>query len=229
MIEHWRTNSVTNGCIIWQLNDSWPVSSWSIFDYDIKPKLSYYLVKSAFQKELLYFKKYSNKVVLNLSGSKLKQESREVKIYIWDYQNNKSENILIKLNSLKKNSNRIIDFYKKDLENKIVVCSLFNKNSEIISRAMYTSEEWKYVKLPDSELKTEIVITDTENYVELSSETLTLFLYLIHPDYIFSKNGFSLLPGEKEKIKINLIKIGRIKFNKTDLKIYCLNDYLGSK
>ncbi len=227
MIEHWRTNSVTNGCIIWQLNDCWPVSSWSIIDYDIKPKLSYYFVKSAFQSELLYFQKSSKKVVLNLNNGNLKHELRKVKIYLWDYKSNETENIIINLNSKKRISNGIIDFYEEDLENKIVVCSLFDKNDEMISRTVLACEEWKYIKLPVAELKAEVVITGAESYIEVSSTSLTLFIYLTHPDYIFLINGFNLLPGER--IKINLIKTGKSEFRKTDMKMYCLNDYLESR
>ncbi|KZT22841.1 glycoside hydrolase family 2 protein [Neolentinus lepideus HHB14362 ss-1] len=32
------------GAIVWQLNDSWPVTSWAIADYFIRPKPSYYMI-----------------------------------------------------------------------------------------------------------------------------------------------------------------------------------------
>ena len=171
--------------------------------------------------------KSSKKVVLNLNNGNLKHELRKVKIYLWDYKSNETENIIINLNSKKRISNGIIDFYEEDLENKIVVCSLFDKNDEMISRTVLACEEWKYIKLPVAELKAEVVITGAESYIEVSSTSLTLFIYLTHPDYIFLINGFNLLPGER--IKINLIKTGKSEFRKTDMKMYCLNDYLESR
>ena len=33
------------GALVWQLNDCWPVTSWSICDYYLRPKHSYYTVK----------------------------------------------------------------------------------------------------------------------------------------------------------------------------------------
>jgi beta-mannosidase len=33
------------GALIWQLNDCWPATSWSIVDYYLRPKLAYYMVK----------------------------------------------------------------------------------------------------------------------------------------------------------------------------------------
>ena len=36
------------GSLLWQLNDCWPVTSWSIIDYYGKPKAAWYAVKNAF-------------------------------------------------------------------------------------------------------------------------------------------------------------------------------------
>ena len=33
------------GALVWQMNDCWPCTSWSIADYELRPKLSYYAVK----------------------------------------------------------------------------------------------------------------------------------------------------------------------------------------
>ncbi|KAL7791746.1 glycoside hydrolase family 2 protein [Trichoderma afarasin] len=35
----------TSGALLWQLNDCWPVTSWAIVDYYLRPKLAYYTVK----------------------------------------------------------------------------------------------------------------------------------------------------------------------------------------
>lgn len=33
------------GALVWQLNDCWPVTSWAIVDYHLRPKLAYYAIK----------------------------------------------------------------------------------------------------------------------------------------------------------------------------------------
>jgi beta-mannosidase len=66
-IEHWRLKSpATNGSIIWQLNDCWPVTSWSLIDSQIKPKMAYYFVKNVFSKEVIYFNKTGISLKVNL-------------------------------------------------------------------------------------------------------------------------------------------------------------------
>lgn len=37
----------TAGALIWQLNDCWPVTSWALVDYELRPKAAYYRVKRA--------------------------------------------------------------------------------------------------------------------------------------------------------------------------------------
>ena len=49
-VTHWRSRMFkTSGCLIWQLNDCWPVVSWSLIDYGLNPKASYYFIKRAFR------------------------------------------------------------------------------------------------------------------------------------------------------------------------------------
>jgi beta-mannosidase len=57
-IEHWRRRKFhTAGAMFWQLNDCWPVSSWSVIDSGLRPKPSYYFSRRFFAPELLSFKK----------------------------------------------------------------------------------------------------------------------------------------------------------------------------
>ena len=52
--EHWRRLKPHNqGALVWQLNDCWPVISWSILDSADEPKLAYYAVRGALDDALL--------------------------------------------------------------------------------------------------------------------------------------------------------------------------------
>jgi beta-mannosidase len=51
-IEHWRSHRPTNmGAIVWQLNDCWPVTSWSAIDGRLKPL--WYALRAAYHPHLL--------------------------------------------------------------------------------------------------------------------------------------------------------------------------------
>ena len=57
-VEHWRRRKFhTAGALFWQLNDCWPVSSWSVVDSGLRPKAAYFYAKRFFAPVLLSFKK----------------------------------------------------------------------------------------------------------------------------------------------------------------------------
>jgi len=48
-VQHWRSRKFeTAGSLIWQLNDCWPVISWSLIDYYKRPKAAYYYARRFF-------------------------------------------------------------------------------------------------------------------------------------------------------------------------------------
>ncbi|MEP7255515.1 MAG: glycoside hydrolase family 2 protein [Ferruginibacter sp.] len=49
-----RSKSPANmGTLLWQLNDCWPVASWSITDYSRQPKAAWYAVKEAYRDDVM--------------------------------------------------------------------------------------------------------------------------------------------------------------------------------
>ena len=53
-LEHFRSWAPhTQGAIVWQLNDCWPVTSWAAIDGDERPKPLYYGMKNAFAPRLV--------------------------------------------------------------------------------------------------------------------------------------------------------------------------------
>ncbi|WP_046214010.1 beta-mannosidase [Paenibacillus wulumuqiensis] len=53
-IEHYRRLKHRNsGSLIWQLNDSWPGTSWAIIDYELLPKAAYFYARSFYHPLLL--------------------------------------------------------------------------------------------------------------------------------------------------------------------------------
>lgn len=60
----WRRNwkgpgrELTSGALVWQLNDCWPATSWSIIDYHLRPKAAYFAIKRELAPIVLGSKRY---------------------------------------------------------------------------------------------------------------------------------------------------------------------------
>ncbi len=62
-MEHWRRRKFrTAGALFWQLNDCWPVSSWSVIDSALRPKPAYFYARRFFAPVLVSFKRTAHGV-----------------------------------------------------------------------------------------------------------------------------------------------------------------------
>lgn len=226
-LEHWLSRyPETSGSIIWQLNDCWPVTSWSLIDNELVPKISWYFVKRVFSPNNIIIPSDKNFVkVLNHSTE---QFHGSVRI---DYISSESGAVLnsetvavnyqpfssadIKLKSASKN---------RLLTDTIVVATLYNDHGQRINRTYHTDVEWKSLRLRKCNLNT-VFETEGENSVlTISTDTPAFFVDVYHHSFVMSDRGFILLPGENFTV-LTLSK-NTTDFKMEDLKTFSLNNYL---
>ena len=163
-LEYWRTNGRTNGSIIWQINDCWPVTSWAIIDSDIKPKIAYHFVKNAFAPRLLYFNDDGSKIKIILLNQDKDIIKGRMRLTVVDtLSGDIIEDSSCKVNIDNKALTEIKTVFRKNLpgdENWILAAVLYNKSNEIICRNYYLTKPWKHVKLSDTKMELDIVNKD---------------------------------------------------------------------
>lgn len=65
-VEHWRSQKfLTTGAIIWQLNDCWPATSWSLIDSELRPKAAYWYAKRFFAPVVLVIRQNQQNLVFS--------------------------------------------------------------------------------------------------------------------------------------------------------------------
>ena len=227
-LEYWRTNGRTNGSIIWQLNDCWPVTSWSLIDSDIKPKLAYHFVKNAFAPLLLYFKDEGSKIkliLLNQSKNKISGKLRLTVINSASGEIVKDSSVTV--NIADKGLIEINSILRKNLpddENWVLTAVLYNESNQPVCRNYYLTKPWKHVKLKNSELKLKTPTGDNCTELILESNNSVFFVDIYHPQLTFSDRGLFILPGEQIKVKIIGEQIKPLRIE--DIEINTLNAYL---
>jgi beta-mannosidase len=86
-IAHWRRRKfLTSGALFWQLNDCWPVSSWSVIDGALRPKAAYWYAKRFFAPVILAPKRAGDYVEFYAVNDTLQNQRCEFEVTTLDVQ-----------------------------------------------------------------------------------------------------------------------------------------------
>jgi beta-mannosidase len=82
-IEHFRRRKPhCSGTLVWQLNDCWPVLSWSVLDYYGVPKASYHYLQRVYAPLLASFKDADGVMELWLTNDRLADATDRVTVHL---------------------------------------------------------------------------------------------------------------------------------------------------
>ncbi|MCX6151259.1 MAG: hypothetical protein NTX22_12085 [Ignavibacteriales bacterium] len=202
-LEHWRFRfPETNGTIIWQLNDCWPVSSWALIDSELRTKLPYYFVKNAFAPQICGLIKRENEIDVTAINNSLTEFEGTVRLDLIHLPKGKIEELgttEVKLKSLEKKIILTLPMVNSfEIGRTVLISTLFNNEKQILHRNVFIAQEWKYLLLP----KVKIAMKKKKGELIISSNKPAFFVYLQSADFNFKENGFILLPGEEIKLEM---------------------------
>ncbi len=213
------------GSLYWQLNDCWPVTSWSSTDYYGRWKAAQYQVKRSFESKLIVVKGIENTDKIGLSSIKVQivndgliTEKGMLKVSIINFNGTElwktSKSIILQsnavTNAMELSNSEIPDtkFWKDCL-----IHSVF-----INSKGEKTSTEYYFLSPKDLIFQKPNITYKfiDKNHLELSTNTLAKDVFIQGEGIEFEDNFIDLLPNEKRIIVF--------KGKKSLLKIKSLND-----
>ncbi|MHA2390935.1 MAG: glycosyl hydrolase 2 galactose-binding domain-containing protein [Promethearchaeota archaeon] len=224
-VEYWRQNRTDFHCmgaLYWQLNDCWPVASWSSLDYYGRWKALHYFAKRFYQPLLASVKEEFNQVEFWVTNDL--RESREIELE-WKIMNSE-ENTLMTGNFHSKispcSSSKLgledvshINKEEYDMRNNIIFYRLYSniERKEMICRGFRLFDAPKLFNLKDPEIIGSFEVMegkkDNKFQVKLKLEAKSIALYVnINSDlldFIASDNFFSMEPNEIRDIDIEII------------------------
>jgi beta-mannosidase len=203
MEAHRRAKPYCMGTLYWQLNDCWPVTSWSSIDYYNIWKASQYQAKRSYQEVIISVEEKENNCFVYVVSDLLKSSKAELTVELFDLKGKLlwSDHKPIQLDS---NSSKVYYDFDKTLikqydKNSIVLkCSLISSGDYISDM----SNMYYFVKPKDLELvKPRFIISENscENVqcFKITSDVLMKDVCIsIDGEMInLSDNYFDLLPG----------------------------------
>lgn len=223
-LEHWLTNGRTNGSIIWQINDSWPVTSWAIIDYDLKPKLAYHFVKNIFNPQLIYFSKTSGKVEAKIQNYSIENFKGSCKLFFIETASGKIVKQFSSKLNIRGEQTITLDLpLSKYMTDEVIIhAQLFNSSDEEINTNYHKTQPWKYYKFVDAEIS--LNVNEKEKRIEITSDKPAFFVDLYAKGIELDKRGFTIIPGEK--VIVNSASNNSINQTADKIKVYSLNQYL---
>lgn len=204
---HRRNMPYCMGTLFWQLNDCWPVTSWSVIDYYGDRKASYYTVKEKYKNIMLSTIKENDslKIYLVNDGNekingtvilKFAQTNGEVLSYSVAQLNSDPHTSVVAYNESLKNSSADFD------TTKLFLYAYLLSGDSVLAEDFYYFTQIKNLKLEIP--KTDIIVSEKQGRIILMSDNLVknIYLYTDEAELPLSDNYFDLFPGVQKIITI---------------------------
>jgi beta-mannosidase len=192
------------GTLYWQLNDCWPVTSWSSVDYFGNWKAFHFQAKRSYDAVLVSFEKVANGVEIHVVNDELQSKNGKLNLKVINFEGKElwsdSSNVQIAPNSSSVQFVLDISKIKKFNPRKNVLSASLVLSDKETKSSVYYFEKPKRLKLRKPSIA---MIRLDENTYELTTDVLAKNVFLTADKVHFSDNYFDLLPGEKKFIKVN--------------------------
>ncbi|SMO32258.1 beta-mannosidase [Chryseobacterium rhizoplanae] len=198
---HRRAKPYNMGTLYWQLNDCWPVVSWSSIDYLGNWKAFHYQAKRSFEPVLVSIAETDKSYDVYLISDLMKELKVDTKFELIDFKGktlwkaNQSDvvnaDVSKKIRSI--NKSELAQFNLSEVVLKI------SSEKDATFQKLFFFNKPKDIKLLKPEIKIK-KISATE--IEIATDILAKDVYLIG-DTHFSDNFFDLLPGTSKRITLS--------------------------
>ncbi|KAI1933301.1 hypothetical protein LOZ12_002386 [Ophidiomyces ophidiicola] len=220
------------GALVWQMNDSWPGTSWAVVDYYSRPKHAYYAVKRELRPVIIGVKrsvpapspgelpsgKWTRIIDIWASNFELNTKEVQVVVKVFDVLTGKKILSSIILNHLVLQQNRTVEITQFDLrtvvpdtcddELRLVVAVYLLENEKIIARHINWPEPVKYVQLQAA--KVDMKLCGDHDQIELRTDLPVkgLTLSSVDKEVVFEDNYVDLVPEDPVYIGVCGVKEG---------------------
>ncbi|SCV66949.1 BQ2448_5595 [Microbotryum intermedium] len=220
-----------SGALVWQLNDVYPCTSWSIVDYYERPKPAYYAIKQSMAPIACGMKRYYKREYPEEFKTSVFVDSEWVEIWavnglvkelpitlvVEAFELLSGEKILeqstdftLAANQSNELIKKNVPKYKKDPKAAVVVTAKIvdPKTKKVLSRFLVYPEPYKFLVLPDEkavnlDVKVDVAKGEIRVKAERPVKGWTLWF---SDDVKLSDNALDLIPGDERIVKVAGLK-----------------------
>ena len=189
------------GSLYWQLNDCWPVTSWSTLDYYGNWKAAHYQVKESFAPILLAVTENEDGFSIIGSNDNLEAISGTLAVKLIDFSGKELWSATKECTlDVEKNTNCLqisnAELPKFEKEKTALILEFNSNQKKVVTHHYFVKPKELQLEKPTIELK---IVGET--LIELKTNTLAKNVYLQANSAFFEENYFDLIPGFPKIIK----------------------------
>ncbi len=196
---HRRAKPYCMGTLFWQLNDCWPVTSWSSVDYYGNWKAFQYQAKRSFENVLISVNEEENQYKVYIVNDELNAIKEKLELRLIDFKERLLWEKIIEVKVEPNSSKVYFQMDKKELEK-------FNLKQIVLNLKFNTVKTNYFFEKPKDLLleKPTIQIKKIDKTtIEVSTNVLAKNVFLFQEGTFFDDNYFDLLPNEKRILKLS--------------------------
>lgn len=209
-VEHWRRNrGISMGSIYWQLNDCWPVASWSSIDYFGRWKALHYFAKRFYAPVLLSIKEEGTDAELHVTNETRESVAATV---VWKLRSNdgdvlKSGQVTQDIEPLtadKLESLSFADVLVGDQKRETYLEATLQLDGKFDSSTTVLFTQPKHFMFLDPTLKCDVTEDTDQFVVTVTADAFAKYveLDLKTADCKFSDNYFDVSPGTPKIVTV---------------------------
>jgi len=206
---HRRAAPYCMGSLYWQINDVWPVASWSSTDYFQKWKALQYYVKKSFEPVLVSPYKEGIEIKVNLINDELTPKKGKLLVKVMDFNGKVHRNYETEA-EVPANSNTLVFAENQEkfigganAARCVLVTEFWTGNNLVASNTLYF-KPFKELDITEPHVEFTIENVDNGYKIHFTSDILAKNIYMQLGDEkgFFSDNYFDLLPGEEKVVEL---------------------------
>jgi beta-mannosidase len=196
------------GSLFWQIDDCWPVASWSSIDYTGRWKALQYYARRFYRDILLSPHAENGSLNFYIVSDRLQSTAAQLHVSLLDFEGrtlwNQQQDLEVAALNSKSYLNIPIDtlLAGKDPKRVFLFAELL-VGGKPVSRNEQFFQPYKNLLLPRPLISAQAVRTPAGSRITLSSDKLARAVYLSAPNYagFFVDNYFDLIPGRKVEVE----------------------------
>lgn len=230
--EHLRRIMPHNmGSLFWQLNDCWPVASWSSIDYTGRWKALQYYARRFYSEILVSPHEEKGNIDVFVVSDRLQPVPAQLNVSLLDFDGNKlwSRQESIEIAALNSRSYLTVPtntlLAGKDSKEVFLLSEVLVGGKPVSSNQHFFGV-YKNLSLHRPQITTEVVPVRGGFKVTLSADKFARAVYLSTPNHngFFTDNYFDLIPGRKVEIVFSSSAAIKLSDFRSKLKIRTMQD-----